>query len=209
VFRIIALLILAFVMCGSIKTAAEENPSLNVYVYNDAGVPQSALDQAEQIAQRIYQKAGVAILWNDCSRASSQTREGCFHSQGVTAFSVRIVARSLNLPGEDFGIAFVGSNGVGQQADVFYSGIERLERESSIGAARILGHVMAHELGHLLLGMNSHSGFGIMQAHWAGSQLRQVSLGTLAFDKRQQEIIRARLFGPYAAFRSGDLRSGD
>jgi hypothetical protein len=52
---------------------------------------------------------------------------------------------------------------------------------------------MAHELGHLLLGMNSHSRQGIMQAHWTDQQLGQMSKGILKFDQRQAKAIGARL----------------
>jgi hypothetical protein len=109
------------------------------------------------------------------------------------------VRRSLNLPGDDFGIAFVGGDGRGVQADIFYSGIEQLTNDTSASAAQIMGHVMAHELGHLFLGMNSHSSLGIMQAHWTDQQLRLMSKGILKFDKRQAEAIGARLTSADAA----------
>lgn len=192
-FRSIWVLILSFVLCGWGAAAARKTPQLTVVVYNDAGVPERIVKQAEGITERIYRNAGVAIEWQD--RAHSTT--------GESSFSVRIVSRSLNLQGEDVGIAFVGRDGLGVQADVFYSGIERLARSSSVGAGDILGHVMAHELGHLLLGLDSHSNLGIMQARWRRGQLRQISMGILGFDRRESEIMRARLLGPYAALRSG------
>ena len=36
----------------------------------------------------------------------------------------------------------------------------------------ILGHAAAHEIGHLLLGSNSHSPFGLMRARWSGQDLQ-------------------------------------
>jgi len=156
-----------------------------VVVYNDARVPAQVIESAKETAERIYLDAGIAIVWKDHSDPAT----------GATELFVRIVRRSLNLPGEDFGIAFVGANGRGVQADVFYSGIEQLTNNTSVNPAQIMGHVMAHELGHLLLGMNSHSGLGIMQAHWTEQQLRQMSMGLFKFDKRQSEAIRARLIG--------------
>ena len=183
------MVILSLVLYGSPDAAAHENPQLNVVVYNDAGVPARVVKQAKEITERIYRNAGIAIAWKE---HSGSVAEG-------SQFFVRIVPRALNLPGEDFGIAFVGSDGRGIQADVFYSGIERLAASSSVNPAEIMGHVMAHELGHLLLGVNSHSNLGIMQAHWTGRQLRQMSMGILRFDKRQSETIGARLLRPYAA----------
>ena len=45
----------------------------------------------------------------------------------------------------------------------------------------ILGCIIAHELGHLLLGSNSHSDTGIMLARWEVNQLRQLMMGGLLF----------------------------
>jgi len=185
-FRSTWILILTVVLCGWIESAAQERPQLTVVVYNDAGVPARIVESAKEAAERIYRDAGIAIAWKDHNDPAT----------GTTELFVRIVRRSLNLPGEDFGIAFVGGDGRGVQADIFYSGIEQLS--SPTNPAQILGHVMAHELGHLLLGMNTHSRLGIMQAQWTDQQLRQMSKGILKFDKRQSEIISAKLSDVHA-----------
>jgi hypothetical protein len=186
VFRSTWILILTFVLCGWVDGAAQEHPQVTVVVYNDAGIPARVIESAKETAERIYLDAGVTILWKDYRDPAT----------GMTQLFVRIVRRSLNLPGEDFGIAFVGGDGRGVQADIFYSGIEQLT--SSANPAQVLGHVMAHELGHLLLGMNTHSRLGIMQAQWTDQQLRQMSKGILKFDKRQSEIISAKLSDVHA-----------
>jgi hypothetical protein len=183
VFRSTEILILTVALSGWVEAAAQEHPQVAVVVYNDAGIPAGVIESAKKTAERIYRDAGVAIMWRD-HRAPAT---------GATELFVRIVRRSLNLPGEDFGIAFVGGDGRGVQADVFYSGIEQLTNNTSASAAQVMGHVMAHELGHLLLGMNSHSTLGIMQAHWSDQQLRLMSRGFLKFDKHQEEAIGARL----------------
>jgi hypothetical protein len=204
-FRNISILLLSVVWCARSFAGAEKNPQLTVFVYNYAGVPERVLNQAERITEKIYMSARVGISWKDCTRPveEGEGQDKCSRSDPAV-FSLRIVHRSLNLQEEDFGIAFLGSDGMGQQADVFYLSIERLEQNSSLGAPAILGHVMAHELGHLLLGSRSHSNLGIMQARWTSSQLRGISMGQLTFDRRQSEVIRARLHGPYAALRSKD-----
>jgi hypothetical protein len=183
VFRSTGILILTVALSGWVQAAAQEHPQVTVVVYNDAGIPAGVIESAKKTAERIYRDAGVAIMWRD-HRAPAT---------GATELFVRIVRRSLNLPGEDFGIAFVGDDGEGVQADIFYSSIEQLTNNTSASAAQVMGHVMAHELGHLLLGMNSHSSFGIMQAHWTEQQLRLMSKGILKFDKRQSRAIWARL----------------
>jgi hypothetical protein len=55
---------------------------------------------------------------------------------------------------------------------------------------RVLGHVMAHELGHLLLGSNAHAEIGIMRPRWFGQQLRAVERGALFFSPEQALLMR-------------------
>ncbi len=54
---------------------------------------------------------------------------------------------------------------------------------------------MAHELGHLLLGSNSHSGMGIMRAHWQSEELRRLSRGGLWFTNEQADRMTGKLTG--------------
>jgi hypothetical protein len=63
----------------------------------------------------------------------------------------------------------------------------------NVALADILGNVMAHELGHLLLGSSSHAGMGIMRAHWQGEELRRLSRGSLSFTNEQADHMRGKL----------------
>jgi hypothetical protein len=55
----------------------------------------------------------------------------------------------------------------------------------------ILGCAIAHEVGHLLLGSNSHSGSGIMQRRWERKEMRHAMTGTLLFTPEQAKLIQA------------------
>ncbi len=83
----------------------------------------------------------------------------------------QVEARRLS---DVFGEAFLSAEGTGCYSDVFYD--RAVEPYMPIGmsaSADILGNVMAHELGHLLLGSNSHTATGIMRARWQGEELRR------------------------------------
>jgi hypothetical protein len=189
------------VMFSSMADAAQANSQLTVNVYNDAGIPQTTLQRAEAVAGRIYRQAGIAIEWRDGTRPSSVASLANSLERGTSlSLTLRIVSSPRTLSDEDFGVAFVGDDGRAQQADVFFSSIEHFKetiehfRETTPASTpAILGHVMAHELGHLLLGQKSHSQTGIMQARWEAAQLRQLSMGALYFNKRESDRIRTRL----------------
>lgn len=65
------------------------------------------------------------------------------------------------------------------------------ERQLNFG--ELLGAVTAHELGHLLLGTNSHSGSGLMSAFWSGGKLRIAAQGWLTFTDAEAKRIHARM----------------
>jgi hypothetical protein len=74
---------------------------------------------------------------------------------------------------------------------VFLTPIEQMaasDRELSLDA--ILGDVIAHELGHLLLGNHAHSVQGIMRARWQADQLHGLSAGRLFFTTDQAARLR-------------------
>ena len=75
-------------------------------------------------------------------------------------------------------------------ATIVYRRIE--ERALSHGAplGLALGHVVAHELGHLLLGRTTHSAAGLMQPSLNIPLVRQ---GLMMFSEEESRTIRARL----------------
>jgi hypothetical protein len=91
------------------------------------------------------------------------------------------------------GIAFQSEDGGGCQADLFYEGIEGLRRNSNASPASILGYVAAHEIGHLLLGTNSHAPRGIMRADWGPDELVSASRRALHFSERESAKMRGTL----------------
>jgi len=62
-----------------------------------------------------------------------------------------------------YGVAFLGDDGWGAFCDVSYHRILELHHAGRASEATILGIVVAHELGHLLLGLDAHSATGIMR----------------------------------------------
>jgi hypothetical protein len=115
----------------------------------------------------------------------------CSRFEWPTHLAVRVVSRSgqtlsRTLTDEVFGVAFLSEEGTGCYIDVFYDRVLGLNADWNVSPAEILGTVIAHELGHLLLGSNSHSDAGIMKARWEGGELGRLSRGNLWFTSEQR-----------------------
>lgn len=101
-------------------------------------------------------------------------------------------ASALAVNEATFGLSYFTSDKIGCYTEVFFSQILKLHDNYHQNTATILGHVMAHEVGHLL-GINSHSATGIMRAHWDPDELVLASQGRLLFTPKQSEVMRRTL----------------
>jgi hypothetical protein len=142
----------------------------------------------DSVGLRPTGRAGTpAIAWSEL-RSSD-----CVSFEWPTHLALRVVPQDERSTNEVFGAAFLSDEGTGCYSDVFYDRIIRLHAQWNVDLADILGNVMAHELGHLLLGSNSHAGTGIMRARWQGEELRRVSRGGLGFTKDEGNHMRGLL----------------
>jgi hypothetical protein len=166
-----------------------------VGVYDYAHVSTELLQAAEDEALRIFQHAGVQTFWVNClPRPEKVEPNGCSFVD-ATHLMLKILPNAISPQVRDrtdvLGEALVDEKGVGYYAYVFYDRVQRVADEQRLGPI-LLGDVLAHEIGHLLLGSNSHSVSGIMSAHWNVEELRQISQRTMFFSPSQPSLMRDR-----------------
>lgn len=198
-FALTARLGLSFVMFGSLPVLAAGGQGavikLRVSVFNSSPVSSSTIERAEGEAGRVLRDAGVEAIWLNCPQTSSQEASlgRCSEASFPSHLHLRILHVAHGLKISTVGISFSAKDGRGCYADLFYEPIRQLEEETHVSQSVILGHAMAHELGHLLLGTNSHSPSGLMRAHWTRQDLTNASVGNLRFSKEQCLKVRSRL----------------
>jgi hypothetical protein len=177
------------------KTAQRGDLAVKVSVFNDAQISDGKVATAESAAARLFAHAGIRIDWLNCGHATEtgEERASCSKAAFPEHFVVRLRQRSLNLNESTLGLSFLGDDGIGCHADVFYAGVEPIQQEAGLSAEAILGLVIAHELGHLLLGTNSHAARGIMRANWKKQDLSLAGKGMLGFTENQAQKMRVRL----------------
>lgn len=165
--------------------ARRPNPSitLKVGVYNYAHVGGLELHEAEGEAGRLFDRAGIRIVWVDCALAQEEIvlHPECSNPDVVLRFLPASMTARLNEHAETLGQS-VGWNGSGQawSANVFYARALELSSSWNLNPAQVLGAAAAHELGHLLLGPG-HARKGIMLAQWSARDLEGASRGGLQF----------------------------
>lgn len=175
---------------GLPERTASQTAQVTVSVYNDAGVPQVVLQRAERRAGNIFAHANVDVVWVNCPHASSE--EDALACNRIV-LSLRIIPNAMgSMSGAAFGVAFLAPDGAGRYSDVFWKRAQDLQATSNLDLGSILGSVMAHEMGHLLLGSNAHAVSGIMRAHWEGEELRRIAMEALLFTPQQARLMRGK-----------------
>ena len=205
----LALSILAMSLISQVTEAHERTAApvnVTVSVFNDAGTPVSVLAEAQERATAVMHQAGVSLVWLDCGTPGSRVPDsGCSAIAFPQHFSVRLVSKAAPSKADIFGQSFQDEAGEGNYAVVYYPGLAGSKAAETVRTGNLLGLVVAHELGHLLLGRNSHSGDGLMAAVWQVSELRQATQGHLFFSRDQSDRLRVRYFAASARLKTTSL----
>lgn len=184
-------------------------PTLTIHVSNYAGVDPKELAEAERVATSVFRNAGVTTKWVD-AKVASNVRYADREDENppkLSQIQVHIVsssmAGSLGLSNEVMGLA-PGSGPDRQLVYVFYDRVKELAQRqvaaqvrgdmvARAGGCRILGEMIAHEIGHILLNLLSHSESGIMRGYWDLKDLQDVAYGELLFTKQQSKVIETEV----------------
>jgi hypothetical protein len=72
---------------------------------------------------------------------------------------------------------------------VFSDNVHQTSFELEISPEMLLGHVIAHEIGHILL-RSSHHSLGIMNAFWSRTDYYRMKCGALDFTGADKAVLR-------------------
>ncbi len=171
---------------------------LSVHVFNLSKVREAEVKRAVVVTSKVFDAAGVQLEWHHHDgglslRALDQwSVDGERIDRGVMIWLLgKDVSKRVSWK-KTVGSAFEGEPG-GQrnEAAIFYDRVVEGARLAQSSRSAILGYLMAHEIGHLLLGPNAHQPFGLMRETWEISELRSAERGDLHFFEGQAAKIRA------------------
>jgi hypothetical protein len=179
---------------------AAKETVLNVRVFNYAGVSHATLAKGMSEATRILGEAGVRLRWIDCPLRPQEAESNpvCRGGLEPNVVVVRLQPRfspalSPKFRDATLGFAPLVEGGRGSYANIFQDRVRALARGGDFSEALILGHAVAHEIGHLLLGTMTHSASGLMRAHLGRDELKLAQKGRLLFSREQAKIILEEL----------------
>ena len=177
---------------------ARSSSGVNVRVFNYAGVSRAVLSKAQKEADRIFQRSGIETNWIECRspKQGSLSDPRCTEKTKAQDIMMRILPKDVvnSKRHSEFGVALLPlGGGFGKYASVYYTRVEEYAERWHASEGLLLGHLIAHEMGHLLLGAASHSRSGIMNVPWSRKKIERASLGTLLFTRLEAARMQTQV----------------
>lgn len=185
--RLAAAGVTMMVLCSHLAAAAKhERPTLVIDMTNHAAVPRDDLARARGEVERIFDEAAVAVEWAQPSSPGKDATNGD-HRRRVTVLLLTITGDSkVDAEGCALGLAVPSKS----TAYVFFNRLLKATRARPVDVTVVLGRVIAHEVGHLLLPQGRHAPYGLMRA-----DLDFGFVNPSGFTRAEAKTIRAALAG--------------
>ena len=146
---------------------------------------------AEAAAAALFRSMDIEIAWAKCE-------DGLEGDDAVEQHSFTLRFRDGRpfikpAAGNDtLGEAFLQADEGGFIVEVYYQAVQALALDKDVELTTLLGFVVAHELGHLLLG-RAHAAHGVMRAAWDRTDLEAIRRGSMRFSAPEAAGMRRML----------------
>jgi hypothetical protein len=178
---------------AGVRVHAADEPAtlatITVVVTDFAGMAPGILDRAQVEAGRTYRRMGVRTIWVSGSVAPATD----------SGFAIRLIIQPRLAGSSASGSKSVMAAAPPSQSAregsiyVFYDRVTDVAAMHRADPALLMGIVIAHEMGHLLLRHADHSTEGLMRGVWDDDDIRRGAMGLLWFSTSELQSIRKTL----------------
>ena len=165
---------------------------VSVSVYDFAQMGAKTLEQAEKVTAEVFVSAGIVIRLTTAISAdplgsdfSAPSGDGCGRSPLPATIRAQILPHApAGFLRSALGYSLPCAQG-GAQITLYADRMEAASRAANASFYRVLGHSLAHELGHLLRRSNEHDASGLMKAIWTPQDWRRAAFSIVIFNSPQ------------------------
>jgi len=173
------------------STAA--NREILIRVSNANNIPGSILLPAQGVASRILAQAGIQVRWVKTADSEPATEMNGCRDRHLNVIDMAFVVKAPANQRFVLATAAPYASG-GVRIHVFWDRILDAHPADGPPVQRsLLGHVLAHEIGHVLIGSQEHSPAGLMKAAWTNFELGSMRAGPLPIAKQDTEAMLRNL----------------
>ena len=180
---------------------------LHITVYDKAKLSPKVAKATEENLRRILRHSDIEVEWvagqlsadeadlvsyPPTPRKGQEREVACRARRDIAVAIIAQAPSSLNQA--ILGIALPLAN-KGLNVRVFNDHIRAEAASRNQEHADILGHAIAHEIGHVLLRSSAHDGLGLMAGVWTSREYAWIATGSMFFSADQSKKIRASISG--------------
>ena len=163
--------------------AALGGTKLDVSVCNFGQLPEAVVTHAKDEAATVFQSIDIEVVWRGCDEAPPSDNSS--HRWLTIRLRNDRSPRTAGPTSLDaMGRAYVSGGTVPYLADAYYGTVRTTADANGTDSGVLLGCVIAHEMGHLLLGPG-HVPDGIMRGSWKPADLDALRKRWLKFNREQ------------------------
>jgi hypothetical protein len=177
---------------STIGSSGISQPKITIRFFNYAPVPTKILGEARERVTAINHRSGIAIDWVECPVGDQDPSQfpACTEDYDATHLFLHLLPQAAKtIKMERAGESLLSV----RMANIYWNRVREKAKSMQVEVERLLAHAVAHEVGHLLLGSNSHSPSGIMVGKWSRQDLINISQSGLSFSAKQSKFIQAEV----------------
>jgi hypothetical protein len=148
-----------------------------VQICSDSTAENELNFRARSIASQMFAGIGVAIDWRNAGACPA----GALRISYSTSTPPNLMPHALA-----YALPYEGTHIV-----IFYDRVQ--DAVSPARVPTLLGHVLAHEVTHILEGIPRHSEEGVLKAHWTHEDYSQMCWKPLKFTDEDVALIHSNL----------------
>lgn len=175
----------------------QARPRITLAVCDKAGLPSETLRAAKNYAMQVFAAAGVDLIWlgSEGNRSPMTFLPSSLEGCGLPSVDTDFLAIISNESPKGWPWGGLGFStpwpSPPQRVYILYDEVKIvLSNMRNPDAASLIGNVVAHEIGHLLLPDKRHTTSGIMSTGWRYGQIAEAAQGVLRFLPADAERIR-------------------
>jgi len=155
---------------------AAADPVVLACLKSETSVRGGVLLSAKQAASEIFDGIGVELRWSCTSEPAAivirlAPRPPKGFRKGTLAYALPFARQGVRIT-------------------VFYDRLESILEDHWLFAGSIFGHVLAHEIGHVLERVDSHAQTGLMRGYWTERDFQSIKFNSFGFTPEDARSIR-------------------
>jgi len=171
-------------LAAAVAASPKDLPVVEIHTPAVFAPMDRAFYPARQVASEIFLEIGLKLLWRMPAATPSCSLEPS-HSQISIAISWNT---PVDLHPE--ALAFSKTNFTdGACVTLFLDRVKPMLAGRPTTTTFLLGHVVAHELGHVLQGLSRHSETGVLKERWSEAEIQNMPNRRLSFTPYDAHLI--------------------